>query len=186
MKQVLIILTVAFLFFGFGWWANDMFRFGKAIAEEGQDSLNNLKTIAIVNPKKKTLRDYCSNDSFLHWAPKHANTTNYMCEITLHETTALYWYHGQCAYDYFTYVISDSSLQVLWSYRKDCVLNMDFLDKSNDIKKYPKHGEVFATMKLINDSTLNVKYNFPDWTKKINLIAKDSLFPAFYYLRKDN
>ena len=144
------------------------------------------KTIKTNSLKKKTIRDYCSNDQFIHWAPNHPYTTNYMCEITLHEITALYWYHGQCAYDYFTYLTSDTTIEVLWSYRTDCILNMDFLEKSNGIKKYPKRGDTFATMTLTNDTTLKVNYNFPEWIKKVNEIAKDSLFPTYYYLKQDN
>ena len=195
MKRILIILTVGLLSFGLGWWTNDMRQFANGVIADGQrlDSLkrnnkivlDSIKTPKTNNSKKKTIRGYYSNDQFIHWAPKHPDTTNYMCEITLHEITALYWYHGQCAYDYFTYLTSDTTIEVLWSYRTDCILNMDFLEKSNGIKKYPKCGDKFATMTLINDTTLKVKYNFPDWTMKVNTITKDSLFPTYYYLKRD-
>jgi hypothetical protein len=196
MKRIIIILTVGLLSFGLGWWTNDMRKFAEGLIADKQrlDSLkktnvsfaDRVKTIKTNSLKKKTIRDYCSNDQFNHWAPNHPDTTNYMCEITLHEITALYWYHGQCGYDYFTYLTSDSTIEVLWSYRTDCILNMDFLEKSNGIKKYPKRGDTFATMTLTNDTILKVKYNFPEWVKKVNEIAKDSLFPTYYYLRQDN
>ena len=173
-----------------------MRQYANGVIADGQllDSLkktnasfaDSVKTIKTNSSKKKTIRDYCSNDQFIHWAPNRPDTTNYMCEITLHEITALYWFQGQCAYDYFTYLTSDSTIDVLWSYRTDCILNMDFLEKPNGVKKYPKRGDKFATFTLINDKTIKVKYNFPEWTKRVNEIAKDSLFPTYYYLQKDN
>lgn len=160
-----------------------MRKFANGVKADGQ-RFDSLKT---TKPKtKKTFRDYISDDQFIHWAPNHSDTTGYMCEITLHKITALYWYHGQCGYDYFTYMTSDTTIDVLWSYRADCILDMDFLEKSNGINKHPKHGDNFATLTLINDTTIKVKYDFPKWTKKVNEIVKDSLFPTFYYLQKDN
>lgn len=196
MKRILTIITIGLLSFGLGWWTSDMRKFSKEVIVDGQrldsfkktNALNtdSVKTVTTNRSKKKTIRDYCSNDQFIFWAPNHPDTTNYLCEITLNEITALYWFHGQCAYDYFTYLRSDTTIEVLWSYRTDCILNMDFLEKSNGIKKYPKHGDIFATMTLTNDTTLKVKYNFPAWTMKINEITKDSLFPTYYYLKHDN
>jgi hypothetical protein len=188
MKRILIILIVGIIAYSLGWWTNEMSKFVKIEIADNQriDSLKtrgDLKILQVKNSKKKTIHDYISDDKFIHWAPHHSDTTNYMCEISLHEITVLYWYHGQCGYDYFTYITSDTTIDILWSYRTDCILNMDFLEKSNGIKKYPKLGDTFATFTLINDSTLKVKYNYLDWTKKVNRIAKDSLYPIFYYLK---
>ena len=96
----------------------------------------------------------------------------------------IHLYHGQCAYCYFTYRTGEKTFYQIWSYKTDCINNMDFLEKSNGIKKFPKHGDLFCEYKLINDSTIRIKYNFPEWTKKVNEIAKDSLFPKFLYLEK--
>ena len=134
------------------------------------------------NSKRKRMQDYTRGNKYLHWAPIHSDTSGYMCELTLHEITALYWFHGQCAYDYFTYIRSDTTMDVLWSYRPDCILGMDFFEKSHGIKKHPKRGDIFASFTLVNDTTLSVKYNFPKWVEKVNEIAKDSLFPNTYYL----
>jgi hypothetical protein len=194
MKRILIILTVGVLSFGLGWWTSDMGKFANSVITNGQrlDSLKKSNTLSADSlkitqtklSKQKTIRDYISDDQFIRWRPNHSDTTSYMCEITLHKITALYWYHGQCGYDYFTYLTSDKTIDVLWSYRSDCLLNMAFLEKSNGIKRYPKRGDKFATLTLVNDTTLSVKYNFPEWTKKVNEIAKDSLFPTYHYLQK--
>lgn len=196
MKHKLITLTLALLSFGLGWWANNIQIFTNSITEDTQqvDSLkmnhilldDSLKIKESKTTKKKTIHDYISDSQFIHWTPNHSDKTGFMCEITLHKKTALYWYHGQCGYDYFTYSTSDTTIDVLWSYRPDCILSMDFLEKSNGIKKYPKRGDNFATLTLVNDTTLKVKYNFPEWTKKVNEITKDSLFPIYYYLQHDN
>ncbi len=196
MRRILIILTVGLLSFGLGWLANDMCTFAGGVIEglhrsDSATKQNNLlgdrlKVVKTNSSKKRTIRDYCTGKEFVRWAPQHLDTTNYMCEITLHEITALYWYHGQCAYDYFTYLTSDTTIDVLWSYRTDCILNMEFLESSNGIKKHPKRGDTFATIILKNDTTLKVKYNFPEWTMKINTITKDSLFPTYYFLKRDS
>ena len=65
------------------------------------------------------------------------------------------------------------------------MLNLDFLKKSNGVKTYPKFGDVFCEYNLVNDSVIAVKYNFPDWTDKINQMENDSLFPKYFYLQQD-
>ena len=192
MKHILIILIVGLLSFGLGWWVNELQNnvSEEVFDEQDADSLitndknllDSVTEIQTKNSKRKTFHDFASDDQFIRWAPNHADTTGYLCELTLHRITALYWYHGQCAYDYFTYITSDTTLEVLWSYRRDCILNMDFLEKSHGLKSFPKHGDTFATFSLSNDSTINVNYRFPSWIKRVNLIAKDSLFPTTYYL----
>ncbi len=196
MKRIIIISAVALFGFVLGWWANEMYRFAEGVVADAKrlDRLkkNNpllydsskIKTFTL--PEKKTLRDYISDDHFIHWAPIHSDAASYLCEITLHDKTVLYWYHGQCGYDYFTDLTSDTTIEVLWSYRADCILNMDFLEQSNGAKKYPKPRDNFATLTLVNDTTLKVSYNFPEWIKKVNQTAKDSIFPTYYYLNKDN
>lgn len=168
-----------------GWWTNDRWETTDTLKADRQN-LDSLKISKSKPELKKTIRDYISNHRFIHWAPNHPDTTGYMCQITLGKISALYWYHGQCQVDYLTYLTSDTTIDVLWSYRTDCILNMDFLEKSNGIEKYPKCGDIFATLTLINDTTLKVKYNFPEWAKKVNEIVKDSLFPTYYYLKTDN
>ena len=44
---------------------------------------------------------------------------------------------------------------------------------------------VFCEYNLVNDSVIEVKYNFPDWTDKINQMENDSLFPKYFYLQQD-
>ncbi|MDH7462156.1 hypothetical protein QEG73_12735 [Chitinophagaceae bacterium 26-R-25] len=192
-QRILIILTVGVLSFAIGWWTSDMKHATNKIVTKSENVSDLYKDTFYPNDKikvtcankKKTIQDFVSDDKFIHWAPHHPDTTSYMCDISLQKITVLYWYHGQCGYDYFSYLTSDTTIDVLWSYRADCILNMDFLEKSNGVKKYPKRGDDFATLTLVNDTTLRVTYNFPEGTKKVNEIVKDSLFPTNYYLQQD-
>jgi hypothetical protein len=133
--------------------------------------------------RKKEIRDFISDTNYYHWAAMHSDTSKYMLEITFHNEYAIYWYHGQCQYFYFAY-LCDNKIELLWSYKTDCILNMDFLEKSNGIKWFPKRGDLFASYSLINDTMLKVDYNFPEWVKRINKMQKDSIFPTFLYFKK--
>ena len=107
-----------------------------------------------------------------------------MTELTFQEEFIIYWYHGQCLYWYFTNNYKDS-IDLLWSYKTDCLLDMEMLETSHGIKKYPKHGDTFSSYALINDTTIKVTYHFPEWTKKVNQIAKDSIFPNYFKRLRD-
>ena len=150
-------------------------------------TLNTIETVMPVSynyaPKKET--PYFVTNK--HWVTKHADYVNYLCEIIFKEEYAVYHYHGQCHYSYFTNKTgNENTLELYWSYKTDCLLNMDFLEKPNGIKKYPKRGDSFAQYTLVNDSTIRVNYYFPEWIKKINMITKDSIFPAYFYLDKSS
>jgi hypothetical protein len=142
--------------------------------------------------KRATKRDldfdnyYAGDTSFITWRTKHADTTQYLCEMIIREDFILHNYSGQCAYYYFTYKTSDTTMDMLWSYKVDCTGGVDFLEKSNGVKKHPKLGDTFCTFTLKNDSVIKVKYYFPEWVRRVNTIAKDSLFPAYFYLKRRN
>jgi len=142
------------------------------------------KSSEIEHHRKKKIDDYISNTSYIHWRVNHADTTSYLCEITFREYYAIYYFDFQCEYDYFTYNRSDTTIDLLWSYKMDCTHDLSFLYKSNGVKRSPKYGAIFSTYTLINDSTLRVKYYYPEWVKRVNAAEKDSLFPTYFYLEK--
>jgi hypothetical protein len=142
----------------------------------------NLKIAKSGNSKDKTLHDYIFTDKVIRWTPIHSDTSSYLFEVMLRKFTVRYVYHGQCSYEYVSHLKSDTTVEVLWSYQSDCVLDMFFLKGSNSTERYPKLGNAFATLTLTNDTTLIAKYNFPDWIKKVNEIANDSIFSKYYYL----
>ncbi len=141
-------------------------------------------------PKKqlnKKLGDYMSDEKYFVWTAKHSDTSGFLCEVVFKKQFVDYVYHGQCIYSYFTnyYHTKTDKIELLWSYKSDCIGGVDFIEKSNGIKKHPKRGDSFCEYTLINDSIIKAKYNFPEWTNKVNRIAKDSIFPIYLYLKKE-
>lgn len=184
--------TIKFISFGLvlfamGWFANlfiDNYLFDKSKKENKIIGDSIASQVRQANEALMTnLKRDKKLDSYFNWKTNHEGTGNYMCEIEMEDQYLIHWFHGQCAYYYFTYVTTDTTVDMHWSYKTDCKLDMDFLEKSHGEKEFPKKGDLFATYTMINDSTLQAKYYFPKWTKKINEIAKDSLFATFYYMK---
>lgn len=120
--------------------------------------------------KKMTFQAYLSDKEykFVRWAPKRNDSMDYnlVCEINLSRgNTVQYWYHEQCLYEYFIYETSDNTIDVEYTFKSDCMLNLDFLEKSNGAKKHSKLRNHFATYHLVNDTTIQVEYFFPEWAK---------------------
>ncbi|MCX6231503.1 MAG: hypothetical protein NTZ33_08160 [Bacteroidetes bacterium] len=130
--------------------------------------------------------DYMSDTSDFFWYAKQSDTASYWIRIVFQKEFAVYQFHGQCIYWFFTnhYYTKADKIELLWSYKSDCLLTMDFLRKSNGVKKFPKAGDAFCEYSLLNDTVIVVKYNFPEWTEKINKMEKDSIFPKYLYLKK--
>jgi hypothetical protein len=131
----------------------------------------------------KNIEAYVSDTSYYHWRSRKTDSTSYSSSIIFHKGRAAYAYHGQCIYTYTTRQITND-IDLLWSYEADCILDMDILEKGNSIASFPKKGDRFATYQLVNNSTLQATYYFPDWVNRINELKKDSLFPVFFYLER--
>lgn len=114
------------------------------------------------------------------WKAANADTSQWYLRVDFHDEYLTYWYHGQCAYSYFTQSKSDT-IQLLWTWKKDCLLDMDFLEGDNGSTHTPRSGEVFADYFIENDSTVRVRYVFPDWVVTINKMERDSIFPQFLH-----
>ena len=146
----------------------------------------NLSTEKVTERKPKRIGDYISNEKDFIWSAKQSDIASYWVRITFQKKFASYQFHGQCYYSFFTnhYHTKADKIELLWTYKTDCLLDMKFFKNSNGIKKYPKNGDSFCEYTLVNDSVLKVKYNFTEWTEKINEIEKDSIFPKYLYLEK--
>jgi len=137
----------------------------------------------------KKIGDYISDDQDFIWSAKQSDTAKYWVRVVFQKEFAVYQFHGQCIYDFFTnhYHTKADKIELLWTYKSDCLLDMEFLKQSNGIKEYPKNGDSFCEYTLVNDSVIKVNYKFPLWIKKINETQKDSIFPHYLYLQhKDN
>jgi hypothetical protein len=132
----------------------------------------------------KRVGDFLKDTTGVVWSARHSDTTGWLCEVTFKQNYAVIWYHGQCQYDHFIYKTSDSTIELLWAYRPDCISDMSFLESSHGFTDSPKPNGWFAIYTLENDSTLRVDYKYPGWVKKVNFIAKDSLFPRRLYLQR--
>jgi hypothetical protein len=120
------------------------------------------------------------------WEAHHPDTTNFLCEMKFVDEYAMIFFHGQCIYFFFTYTTHAQDyqqVQLEWTYKKDCLLDMSFFEDANGVRNFPKLGDHFATYRLVNDSTLGVEYKFPEWVQKVNQIAQDSLFPQRLFLK---
>jgi hypothetical protein len=127
----------------------------------------------------------CDNDVF--WTAKQNDSSKYWVRLVFEKDFATYQFHGQCLYFFFTnyqYTGADK-VHLLWSYKSDCLLDMDFISQTHNVKRYPKHGDEFSEYQLLNDSVIVVKYHFPEWTNEVNRIAKDSVFPKYFYLEDE-
>ncbi|MDR2914514.1 MAG: hypothetical protein LBV74_06750 [Tannerella sp.] len=149
-----------------------------------KDEKQEIKELPDKKSEQKKIGDYMSDTTDYFWSAKQSDTASYWVRIVFQKEFAVYQFHGQCLYWFFTnhYYTGIDKIELLWSYKTDCLLDMDFLRKSNGIKKYPKMGDVFCEYKLINDTVIEVKYNFPEWIERINKMEKDSIFPEYLYL----
>jgi len=135
----------------------------------------------------KAIGDYASDDADFFWNAKQSDSAKYWIRIVFQKDFAVYQFHGQCLYWFFTDNASPKSkkIELLWSYKVDCISDMNFIHESNGVKKYPKAGDYFSSYTLINDSVIKANYNFPEWVKAVNKRAKDSIFPTYLYLNKN-
>nr|WP_315238765.1 hypothetical protein [uncultured Flavobacterium sp.] len=138
------------------------------------------------NPKR--VGDYMSDIKDYSWIAKHNAPNSYYPRLVFQKEFAIYQFHGQCYYWFFTnhYYTGADKIELLWTYKKDCLYQPKSLQNSNGIKKYPKNGDAFCEYSLVNDSVIKVKYNFPEWVNKVNKIEKDSIFPMYLYLEKQD
>lgn len=153
--------------------------------EEGNDAVNIVVQDSLSPPQ--TAKSISDLPQFL-WMPEQPESGGYFCQLAFEDEYVVYWFHGQCGYYFFTYTTYAQTFQqvaLIWTYKTDCLLDMSLLEKSYGLKRYPRHGDIFATYKLKNDSTLNVEYHFPDWVKEVNSAANYPLFPKeLYIIRK--
>jgi hypothetical protein len=152
-----------------------------------QNVIKQTRKQVLPKPIPKRFRDYLSNEKDFIWCAKQSDSSPYLVRLIFKEEYVVYQFHGQCFYYFFSdyFYTGADKIGLIWSYKTDCLLDMDFLQQSNGVKKFPKFGEPFSEYELVNDSTIHVKYNFQAWVKEINKKQKDSIFPNYLYLKKD-
>lgn len=142
-------------------------------------------TVTIKAPKK--IGFYIAEDKADSvWTAKQNASESFYPKIIFHKEFAQYQFHSQCFYWFFTnyYYTGTDKIELFWTYKKDFAYDIESLEKTNGIKNHPRYGDDFCEYRLVNDSVIKVKYNFPEWVKKVNEIEKDSIFPQYFYLEK--
>lgn len=141
-------------------------------------------TEKVTEKEPKRIGDYMSDNKDFVWSAKQSDTASYWVRLTFQKEFVVYQFHGQCLYWFFTnhYYTKADKIELLWTYKTDCLLDMKFLRYSNGVEKYPKNGDSFCEYTLVNDSVMKVDYKFPEWIKKINETERDSIFPHYLYL----
>jgi hypothetical protein len=93
-----------------------------------------------------------------------------------------FFFTAQCLYWYKTKLEKDK-LIFFWSYNEDCVFDRG-LKRNYGVTK-PAVGTPFGEFALLNDTTLKVKYYYPNWVKKVNEQATDvdTLFPTIFKMK---
>ena len=83
--------------------------------------------------KPKKIGDYMSDNKDFVWSAKQSDTASYWVRLTFQKEFVVYQFHGQCLYWYFTnyYHTGTDKIELLWTYKTDCVLDMKFLKNSN-------------------------------------------------------
>lgn len=114
------------------------------------------------------------------WKAENADASQWYLRVDFHDEYLTYWYHGQCVYWYFTRTKGDT-IRSLWTYKQDCLLNMAFLERHNGTVSMPLSGDVFADYWVENDSTVRVRYAFPEWITAVNRLNHDSIFPQLLH-----
>jgi len=61
----------------------------------------------------------------------------------------------------------NNKFEVFWKINEDCVFESG-LKKTYGLNKYPKDNEIFMVLELIDVTTINVSYNYPEWIEKFN------------------
>jgi len=122
--------------------------------------------------RTKKIGDYMSDHQDYSWVTKNADSTGHYPRIIFQREFAVYQYYGQCYYWYFThhYYTGTDKIELLWTYKNDCLYGPESIEKSNGVKNYPKIGDAFCEYSLVNDTIIKVNYNFPEWVNKVNEI----------------
>jgi hypothetical protein len=158
----------------------------------------------LTNVKTKKFSETLKNNGAINNTvniTKHPPLINKISQLN-EDTCSIQWYGGglfslcfkrnkvsffftpQCIYWYKT-KLENNKLIFFWAYNADCVFELA-INKGYGVKKEPKVNSPFGEFVLVNDTTLQVKYYYPDWVKKVNEMGKevDTLFPSIFIMKR--
>lgn len=88
--------------------------------------------------------------------------------------TLIIEYDGQCQYSYPIKVEQDK-IVVYWDFIENCTHHIG-IKKSFGLKKVPKIGTPFMTLRLTTGKTLDAEYLYPEWTARFNKENKNYFY----------
>lgn len=114
------------------------------------------------------------------WGPDHGRNDARSIRVDIHADSIVYWYHGQCQHVYRAEYNAGIS-KMYWTFRSDCLLDLDHLESNYDPIGAPERDSLFAEFFLLNDSTVKVTYAHQEWVRAVNSTVRDSIFPDFLH-----
>lgn len=100
------------------------------------------------------------------------------------EKSLIYFYHGQCAYDYPVRKINNNEFEMIWAKEMDCKFD-NGVNNNFGLKKVPEIGKPFAKYTLKNN-ILYAEYYYKDWVRKYSEQINSRVFTAKYFRLKEN
>lgn len=137
----------------------------------------------IPDTAKMALRDYQMTQDYYYWDADISDTANYMCSIRFRKEYLEYWFHGQCVLTFFTHTHGDNEVEMLWSYKEDCLIDLPFNIPPIHGISSPKPFSAFAKYSLVAPDKIKVDYIYDKWVEQVNMITGDSIFPMNFFLR---
>ena len=93
--------------------------------------------------------------------------------------TVRFEFNGQCDYSYPIKTMGDQTF-LMWDTIENCTYGIG-IKNTFGLKDHPIVGKPFVRLDLVNDSTLEATYLYPEWTGKFNQQWKEySYFPSVF------
>ncbi|MDR6969545.1 hypothetical protein J2X31_003578 [Flavobacterium arsenatis] len=109
---------------------------------------------------------------------------NSRVDFRVGETSLIYFYHGQCAYDYPIKKINETEFEMIWAKEMDCVFD-NGVNETFGLKKVPEIGKPFAKYTLKNN-ILYAEYYYKEWVEKYSKQIQNEVFADKYFRRNEN
>lgn len=95
-----------------------------------------------------------------------------------------FFFSPQCLFSFDLKLMSDT-LFVKWGTENNNCTYDTGIRNSYGIKNKPLNGEIFATITMLNDSSLSIHYYNQKWIDRFNKENNDTLFPKLLYIKRN-
>jgi thiol-disulfide isomerase/thioredoxin len=170
-------------FFLFGIFCPSCHQMSKKYASEKKDSVISNKSVLLINPDNETKEHLKQLSQKLLLDSGSINFTDKgsFWLLYFHSGKVVFDFNPSCGYSFPAYIVGD---KILFNWAKDMNCNFDRgLNSKFGGTRSPEINKPFGEIKLLNDSTLFIKYYYEEWVKRINESEKrtiDTLFPTCF------